>query len=66
MSEEIKATGRLVKDRLDIEGDGSWHPSRGTCNGREMRRIMCIVDRDEQRFKMLDIDDHSEDKEEML
>jgi len=48
----------LVKDKFDFarkEGEVAWSPGRGTCNGREMRRIMCVLERDGQRFKVLDV-----------
>ena len=38
------------------EGNVSWCPAKAACNGREMRRIMCVVDRDYRRFRILDID----------
>jgi hypothetical protein len=49
-----------MKDYLEFthkEGQSSWSPVRGACNGREMRRIMCVIDRDEQRFRVLDVTD---------
>jgi hypothetical protein len=48
-----------VLDKMDVvtkEGESKWMPSRCTCNGSEMRRIMCLMDKDEQRFKMVDVD----------
>ena len=50
-----------IKDQLDFsrkEGEISWCPVKGACNGRETRRVMCIVDRDQRRFKMLDMIDY--------
>lgn len=46
-----------VRDEVKFphDGESNFSPVRGTCNGREMRRIMCILDADMQRFKMLDI-----------
>ena len=59
-SEKRNAT---MKDHLDFtakEGETSWCPVKGACNGREMRRVMCVVDRDGQRFRVLDmIDDRN-------
>lgn len=41
-----------------------FQPVKGACNGREMRRILCVVDGDEprheQRFLMLDLNDYSQ------
>lgn len=52
-----------MKDHLDFtakEGEGSWCPVKGGCNGREMRRVICVIDRDGQRFRMLDmVDDNN-------
>ena len=47
-----------IKDKLGFvekEGEIAWCPGKGACNGREMRRIMCVLERDGQRFKVLDV-----------
>jgi hypothetical protein len=56
-----------IKDQLDFsakEGETSWCSVKGACNGREMRRVMCVIDRDERRFKMLDLIDDLNDNAE--
>jgi hypothetical protein len=59
-----------IKDKLDFsakEGEASWHSVKGACNGREMRRVMCVIDSDGRRFKMLDlIDDRSYNVEDTI
>jgi hypothetical protein len=45
-------------DFADEEGKGSWCPIKGACNGRAMRGIVCIVAKDEQRFKLIDLAGH--------
>ena len=57
-----------VLDKMDVvtnEGESKWMPLRCTCNGSEMRRIMCLIDKDEQRFKMVDLDLDDYNGEEM-
>jgi hypothetical protein len=51
-----------IKDHFEFttkEGEPPWFPAQGACNGREMRRIMCVVDQQGQRFKVVDITDNS-------
>ena len=59
-----------IKDQLDFpvkEGESAWRSVKGACNGREMRRVMCVLDRDERRFKMLDlIDDKNYNAEDTI
>jgi site-specific recombinase XerC len=55
-----------IEDQFNFtvkEGEVKWHPVKGACNGREMRRIICVVDRDDQKFRMLEIDDYNHDEE---
>ena len=57
---QLQKRNARIKDQLDFspkEGEASWCPVKGACNGREMRRIMCLMDRDKQRFRMLDLID---------
>jgi len=59
-----------IKEQLHLsanEGEVSWNPVKGACNGREMRRVMCVVDRDKRRFKMLElIDDRNYNAEDTV
>jgi hypothetical protein len=51
----------VVTEKIEFENDegkGSWCPVRGTCNGRAMRGVMCVIDKDERRFKMIDLAEH--------
>jgi hypothetical protein len=56
---ETENVNMEVSDETDVvteEGEQKWLPVKCTCNGSEMRRITCIIDKDGQRFKMLDMD----------
>lgn len=49
------------------EGEASWRSVKGACNGREMRRVMCVIEGDGRRFKMLDLtDDRSYNAEDAI
>lgn len=57
-----------IQDQFNFtvkDGEVNWYPVKGACNGREMRRVMCVIDRDERKFRMLEIDDDNRDEEEM-
>lgn len=41
----------------DKDGKGSWCPIKGACNGSAMRGVVCVIDKDEQRFKIIDVDE---------
>jgi hypothetical protein len=59
LTEDSAERNLTVLDKMNVvtkEGESKWMPSRFTCNGSEMRRIMCLIDKDEQRFKMVDVD----------
>jgi hypothetical protein len=60
--------GASIQDQFNFtakEGEVNWYPIKVACNGREMRRVMCVIDRDEQKFRMLEIDDSNHDEEDM-
>jgi hypothetical protein len=49
-----------IKEQIlfeDKDGEGSWCPIMGACNGSAMRGVVCVIDKDEQRFKIIDVDD---------
>jgi hypothetical protein len=55
--EDIPSPSTFTKDQLKFphNGETNFSPCKVGCNGKEMRRIMCILDADMQRFKVLDI-----------
>jgi len=66
--EDGDSASTSVRDELKFpyNGESNFSPFRGACNGKEMRRIMCILDADMQRFKMMDIgDDDGESMDEI-
>jgi hypothetical protein len=65
-SEETNDSSVVVKDQLTFPLQGeNFVPSKGGCNGKEMRRIMCVLNGDMQRFKVVDVDENEGDGEEM-
>jgi hypothetical protein len=51
----------VITEEIEFANDqekGSWCPVKGTCNGRAMRGVVCVLDQDEQRFKMIDLAEH--------
>ena len=55
--EDMASPSTFIKDQLNFphSGENNFSPCKVGCNGKEMRRIMCILDADMQRFKVLDI-----------
>ena len=63
-SEELNSATIVVKDQLKFPSRGeNFAPWKGGCNGKEMRRIMCVLNGDMQRFKVVDVEEG--DAEEM-
>lgn len=62
--EDMNPASSSVKDifRFPQNGENSFSPYKGGCNGKEKRSIMCILDVDMQRFKVLDIGEDGDDE----
>jgi hypothetical protein len=58
-TEDLGERNLTVLEEMNVvtkEGESKWLPFKCTCNGSEMRKILCLIDKDEQRFKMVDVD----------
>ena len=57
---DSEARDAIMRDYLEFtteEGETRWIPAKAACNGREMRRVLSVVDLDGERFKLLGITD---------